>query len=308
MTVPEDAGTATFTVTLSTASGRDVTVDYATADGTAWANPPSTEEDDYEAASGSLTFLPGQTSKTVVVTIFDPGWYDELDETFFLNLTNAAGASIADAQGVATMIDNDPQPNLSIEDAVSQDEACCELTLDISREGQSQLAGTVDYAVVPGSATSPDDFTASSGTMSVSGTDASIVFHVPIADDALDEDDETFSVVLSNGVNFTIVDDTGVGTITDDDPTPSLSVDDVTVTEGNSGTASATFTATLSAASGQAVSVNYATANNSAVAPGDFTAAAGTLNFAAGESRRRPSPSTSTATCSTRRTRPSSST
>ena len=50
---------------------------------------------------------------------------------------------------------------------------------------------------------------------------------------SLDEDDETFSVVLSNPVNFTIVDDTGVGTITDDDPPPALSVNDVTVTEGD---------------------------------------------------------------------------
>ena len=90
---------------------------------------------------------------------------------------------------------------------------------------------------------------------------------VALIGDARDEIDESFTVGLSGASNATIADDLGLGTITDDDPEPSLSIDDVTVTEGNSGTVSATFTATLSAVSGRAVAVNYATANNSAVAP-----------------------------------------
>ena len=78
----------------------------------------------------------------------------------------------------------------------------------------------------------------------------------------------------------------GVGTITDDDPTPTLSVDDVTVLEGDTGTVPAVFTVTLSAPSGRAISVAYATANNTAIAPADYLATSGTLNFAAGETTK----------------------
>ncbi len=275
-------GTATFTVTLSAASGQDVTVDYATADGTAWADPPSTEEQDYVAASGSLTFLPGQTSKTVVITIFDPGWYDELDETFFLNLTNAAGASIADAQGVAHDARQRPAAEpldrgrrVAGRSVLRADSRHLERGAEPARR-HGRLRGRTGLGDIAGrlhGQQRDDERQRDRRLDRVSRADLG---------DALDEDDETFSVVLSNPVNFTIVDDTGVGTITDDDPPPALSVNDVTVTEGDSGTASATFTATLSAASGLPVSVNYATANDSAVAPGDFTTAGGTLDFAAG--------------------------
>ncbi len=77
---------------------------------------------------------------------------------------------------------------------------------------------------------------------------------------------ETFFVNLSTAVNATIADNQGQGTITDDDPTPSLSIDDVTADEG-AGTM--TFTISLSAVSGQAVSVDYTTTDGTAIAPDD---------------------------------------
>jgi hypothetical protein len=67
---------------------------------------------------------------------------------------------------------------------------------------------------------------------------------------------------------------------------PSVSIGDVTVTEGNSGTVSAVFTVSLSSRSPQEVTVGYATVNNSAVAPGDFTAKTGTVRFPAGSTSR----------------------
>ena len=84
-------------------------------------------------------------------------------------------------------------------------------------------------------------------------------------------------------VNATIADGIGVGTITDDDAAPTLSINDVTVTEGNTGTVNATFTVTLSAASSQQVTVNFATADNTAIQPADYTSSTGTLTFAPGE-------------------------
>ena len=115
---------------------------------------------------------------------------------------------------------------------------------------------------------------------------------VPVTGDLLDELNETFFVNLSAPTNATIagtpsVSAQGVGTITDDDAAPSLSINDVSVTEGNSVTATAAFTVTLSAASGQTVSVNYATAPGTATAPGDYLAVPlTTLTFAPGETTK----------------------
>jgi hypothetical protein len=91
---------ADFTVSLSASSTGTVTVNYATADGTAIAGS------DYTAASGTLTFDPGQTSKTITVKVTGDR-IDEPDETFTVNLNGASGATITDGTGVGTIIDND---------------------------------------------------------------------------------------------------------------------------------------------------------------------------------------------------------
>ena len=276
---------ATFTVTLSTASGRTVTVDYATADGTATWEQHTLEQTDYGQASGTLTFLAGQTSKTVVVDVHD-GDHHELDETFFLNLTNASGASITDAEGVATIIDNDPAPEVEIDDVVLN-EADGELSFTLNKSNQTGAPATVDYTTTDGSATSPADFGAVSGTVAFGGPDAVAHVAVQIADDALDEIDETFTITLSNAEGLTIVDGTGIGTITDDDPLPQASINDVTVTEGDAGSVNASFTVSLNAPSGRPVSIDYATANGTATAPSDYQTTAGTVSFPAGQTAQQ---------------------
>jgi hypothetical protein len=107
VTVTEgDSGTsnADFTVRLSEASAQTVTVNYATADGTATAGT------DYQPANGTLTFAPGETSKTVTVLV-NGDIQNEDDETFFANLTNPTNATVSDAQGNGTITDNDPPPD-----------------------------------------------------------------------------------------------------------------------------------------------------------------------------------------------------
>ena len=91
---------AVFTVTLSAASASTVTVDYATANGTATAGS------DYTAATGTLSFAAGTTSKTITVPVTGDTTV-ESTETFVVNLTNAVGATLADAQGVGTITNDD---------------------------------------------------------------------------------------------------------------------------------------------------------------------------------------------------------
>ena len=104
-----------FTVTLSSPSALPVTVDYATADGTATA-----ADGDYLAGIGTLTFAPGETTKTVFVTVPADN-ATEGDETFLLNLTNPTNATLADGQGVGTIWNDDTAP-VAAADAYEVDE------------------------------------------------------------------------------------------------------------------------------------------------------------------------------------------
>src|SRR5205823_11981411 len=91
----------TFTVTLSAASFNTVTVHYATADGTA-----TVADNDFTAASGTLTFAPGVTSKVVAVTI-NGDTKVEADETFVVNLTSPVNATLADSSATGTILNDD---------------------------------------------------------------------------------------------------------------------------------------------------------------------------------------------------------
>ena len=79
-------------------------------------------------------------------------------------------------------------------------------------------------------------------------------------------------VNLSAPTNATIADAQAIGTIVDNDATPSMSINNATVTEGNAGTVPATFTVTMSKASGRVVDVDYSTADLTATGPSDYTA------------------------------------
>ena len=107
-----------------------------------------------------------------------------------------------------------------------------------------------------------------------------------IVGDTLDEPDELLSVTFDTPTNATIADGAATVTIVDNDSAPSLAVADASVTEGTLLTATLTFAVTLSGPSTQPVTVNYATTNGTATAPGDYAAASGTLTFTPGTTTR----------------------
>ena len=273
---------ATFDVSLSNASGRTVSVDYATANGTALAPV------DYLAASGTLTFAAGQTTKQVTVLV-NGDLLDEANETYFLNLTNAANATIADGQGLGTITNDDGAPSLSVNDVTvtEGDSGTTSAIFTVALSEPSGLGVSVDYATANDTAAAPADYTATSGTLNFSPGQTTRQVTVLVQGDLLDEANETFTLNLTNAINATLADNQGVGTINDDDPVPALTINDVSVTEGDSGTVAATFTVSLSPFSGRSVTVDYATVNNTAVAPGDYTATNGTLTFTAGQTTKQ---------------------
>jgi len=154
----------------------------------------------------------------------------------------------------------------------------------VTLAGTASAPVTVDYATTAGTATADVDFTSRSGTLTFAPGVATQTITVPVVGDLVDEPNETFAVTLTNPVGATLADGQGQGTIVDDEatPTPTLTVNDVTVTEGNAGGVTTVFTVSLSAPAGQAVSVSYATANGTATSGSDYTARSGTVTLAAG--------------------------
>jgi hypothetical protein len=153
------------------------------------------------------------------------------------------------------------------------DENAGTATFTVSLSAASGLGVTFNYASSDDTATAGQDYTAVSGSDSISAGATSTTIAVNISDDLLDELEETFNVTLSNAGNATIGDGVGEGTITDNDPTPALSINDVTVEEGDAGTTSVLFTVSLSAPSGRTVTVDYATADGTATtADNDYQA------------------------------------
>ncbi len=120
-------------------------------------------------------------------------------------------------------------PALSIDD-VSVDEAAGSAVFTVSLSEASTGVETVNYASADVSALAGADYTTVSGSLSFALGETSQTITVPILEDADIEVDETFTVTLSNEGGATLADDTGIGTIIDND-TPSLSIDDVTVDE-----------------------------------------------------------------------------
>jgi hypothetical protein len=210
----------TFTVTLSPASTGPVTVDFATADGTAAA------PGDYTAASGTLTFAPGELTKTITVSA-NGDTLCEPDETFFVNLSNpTGGATIDDAQGQGTVMNDDPcLLSLSIDD-VTVTEGNAGMTSAVFTVTLSQASTTpvtVDFATADGTATAPGDYAATSGTLTFAPGETTKTIAVSVNGDTLVEPDETFFVNLSNPTGGATIDDAqGEGTIVNDDLSPAV--------------------------------------------------------------------------------------
>jgi hypothetical protein len=436
--------TATFTVTLSPPRGSTVTVNYATADRTAAAGS------DYVAISGVLTFLAGETTKTIAVVVDGDATF-EPTESFLVNLSNAANATITHGQGVGTIINDDgvaptpgivdgtfeagsPYPDWTVQSSTNFGTPLCDLTLcgtgggaagpfaganwawfgganapeqssigqtvvlprsnsltlqfqmwvgmvtapatdtlvvsvdgvrvqTFTEPGSAEAAyslrqidltpfadGTahtllftyngpttgianfsvdnielvsspptlpsisisdvvtpegnsgamtarftvtlsttsaqtvrVAYATANGTATAGSDYVSASGTLTFAPGTTTQEIAVVVSADSLNEPNETFFVNLSAPTNATLADAQGAGTINNDDPVPTLSINDVTVSEGNVGITNATFTITLSTASGEVITVDYTTADGTAMAAGnDYTTTSGMLTFAPG--------------------------
>ena len=270
--VAENGGPLTFTVTLDGTSPTNAVMTYSSAAGTATAGS------DYTSVNGTLTILAGQTQGTIDVPVLDDSTY-EGDEDLTMNLVATSGVVVDDAQGDGTITEDDAQPNITVDDP-STGENNGPLTFTISLDNAAGVDVNVDYATSDNTATDGADYTGVSGTATILAGNTTTTVDVPVTDDTTYEGDESLNLDLSGAVHGVISDAQGQGTITEDDPMPTIDVDSPTVGETDG---TATFTITLDAAAAVDVNVDYATADGSATDGADYTGQSGTATILAGD-------------------------
>ncbi len=260
---------ATFIISRSGDLTKTASVDYATSSGTATPNV------DFGGLWLNTHFAAGESSKTVTVNV-NGDTLDESNETFSVVLLLPVGGIVSDDVGVATIVDDDSAPSLTINDvAVVEGNAGTTVAgFTITRSGDVSGASSVNYATAGIQATAGADFV-NVGTTTVNflATETTKTVNITVNGDTTVEAHENFLVALATPVNAVIADSQGIGTLTDDDVgTPArISVNDVTVTEGNAGTLNATFTVTRAGSTAEAVSVSALTAAGTATAGTDYT-------------------------------------
>ncbi len=282
----------TYTVTL-TVTDDDGATDNDTSSLSINAPPAADANGPYSGNVGDTIVLDGSGSSDADGTITDYAWnigsnnysgvspsvdlsgYTSGTHTVTLTVTDDDGATDSDTSSLLVF------PRISITDssAIEGDSGSTPATFTVTLDAAVPATVTVDWATADGSATAGLDYTAASGTVTFPPMDTSETISVDVLGDLLDEPDQTFFVNLSAPINGAITDNQGVGTITDDDPTPSISIADVTVDESDP---VATLVLTLTGLSEQDVTVALNTSDGTAVAGNDYTATSTTVAWPAG--------------------------
>jgi hypothetical protein len=207
-------GSATFSITLSAASTQTVTVQYATANGTA------TVGSDYVAKSGTLTFAPGETLKRVTVPFIGEN-VAELNETFFLNLATPTNATIATNRAVC-YIRNDDGPAITINNALTVNEGNSGTTpqsFTVALSAASTNTITVKWTTLNNTA-GPNDYVVANGTLSFAPGETQKTITVQVKGDTLVEPTETYRVRLNSPIYATLALSQAGGYIRNDDSAP----------------------------------------------------------------------------------------
>jgi Zn-dependent metalloprotease len=278
----EAAGTAVIAVRRTAGAASDVTVHYATADGSAIAGS------DYTSVSGTVSFDANETSRTFTVPILNDG-QAEANETIQLVLTDPSGGAVLGVRDEALLTVNDDEIGLFFDaPGFSTSEASPAATITIRRSGPTGPAVGVSYAASDGTATAGLDFVAASGTVALGPGITIGTFTVPILPDTAVEGNEAAVLNLSSPTGGALLgqQSTSVLNIADNDPPVTLKLSAASYAVSEKGPA-ATITVTRSGPLTGTVDVSYATGDGTATLSGsDYGAASGTLSFGPGVKAR----------------------
>ncbi len=275
----ESVTSVNIPVSLSASSSSTVTVNYAVTGGTATGGGV-----DYTLASGQLTFSPGITSQNIPMTVVDDS-LNEANETVIVTLSNPTNATLGtNTTYTYTIIDNDPAPTVQFTSATgSGSESVTSVNIPVSLNTASGQTVTVNYAVTGGTATGGGvDYTLASGQLTFTAGVTSQNIAMTVVDDAIAEANETVIVTLSSPTNATLgTNTTYTYTIIDNDSAPTVQFN-LTSSQGSENTSAVNLAVSLSAASGQTVTVNYAVTGGTAVQGVDYTISGTSLTFSPG--------------------------
>lgn len=285
--VSENAGSAVLTVTRTGGSDGAVSVNYATANGTALAGS------DYTSSTGTLQWNAGDAAPKTLSVPISQDTEVEGDETFSVTLSAPTGGATVGSPATATVtiLDNPPAGLLQFQSATFQvTEGAPSAAITVVRVNGSGGAVSVNYATAGAgsTATAGSDYAASSGTLSwATGASGARQFAIPIIDDAVAEPAETVQIQLSNPTGGAQLGTPSEATLTiaDDDPPPGtgqLQFSSATYSVAEDG-GSASITVRRVNGSGGPASVSYATSNGTATAPADYATASGMLSWLAGD-------------------------
>lgn len=279
--VAEDALGVTLTVTRSGGTSGAVTVTYATADGTATANNDYTPQ-----LNGQVAFGDGVSSQTFVVAIVND-MAPEGAENFTVTLTGASNGGTLGTPATATIAvsDDDTPGTLQLSAAAyAVAEGTPARVVTVTRLSGNAGPASVNYATEDGSALNPGDYTATSNTLTWnSGDGAPRTFSIPITNDAVIEAAESFTVRLSGASGAALASPSSATIdITDDDSAGALQFSSGAYTVSEA-VGSAIIGVNRTGGTIGIVGVSFATSNGTAVAPSDYTATSGTLQWANGE-------------------------
>jgi chitinase len=272
-----------FTVSLDRVSLTDVSVNYATLDGTASAGS------DYSSTASSLTIPAGQQTATIAVPVAGDTVV-EAAETFTVNLTGLSGDAefaVSSAEGV---ISNDDTVDATAGNATVNegDDGQTNLVFTVDLASAASVPVKIDWSITAGTATAGDDYVDQTGTLTIAAGQTSGTITVQVHGDSLVEDNETLTLNLApNGTQANITTASVTGTIANDDA-PAISVIGNSVAEGDTGASNQlVFTVSMDQAVNEAVTVQYATIDDTAVAGEDYIGIpTTTLTFAAGETSK----------------------
>jgi hypothetical protein len=279
----------TFTRTGSTANA--LTVNY-TVGGNATFNTDYTQTgaSSFTATTGNITFAAGSSTATLTV---DPtaDTTVETDETVVLTLATAPGYTINTPAAVTGTITNDDSSALPVISVAATDASAAETATGITANpGQftlTRLGGNINQAVtvnytLTGTATNGTDYTSLPTSVTFAAGSSTAIVTVTPTNDTIFEATETAILTLATGTGYTVSTTNTAATvnIADNDLQPTINLSaNQTIVEGNTNPQNVSYTVTLSNASTQAITVQYATANGTAIGGSDYTSATGTLTF-----------------------------
>jgi hypothetical protein len=293
--IGEADGSVLLTINRTGGSEGEVTIEYATLDGSAYGGG------DYASDSGTLIFAEGETTKSISIAVYDD--YDtEGDEAFTIELSNPTGGAALGPASYAdiTIWDNDnwipdPPGELSLEsDHFTINEGAGYAVFSVNRTGGSAGQVTIDYSTGSGSAAEGEDFGGVTGTLVFAEGDTWETFEVPISDDIKYEGDETFTISLSNpsGEPTTGIGSANVTIVDNDDPetpyNPGVFEFESAANSVNENVNEGAVWVTVKRSGGTDgwVTLDYTFSDGTASSGGDYEGYEGQLIFAPGESSR----------------------